>query len=393
MKKTDGSQELPLTDATKLTVILNNRLNEYYYGKSLSNEYVCCENYTNGVFTYNGSFTSNDTRLASNEYLKIAQYFNRIEAVAGYEFGLACWDSSTRAWIGYVKNSAGDTQSNGYYMTNLKVNELPANRLYRIVIRNVDTTSTMNPLVDYDKARMYFKDGGGLNENISIEDSGVVIEDGTNASNAIWTDYDGRLAFGLDTSIALVPTINKQQMINYGTFITMKNGSNNRWGYHAIECYDNTNYNRVTLLTDKHIEYGNKLAEFYYYIGNNHSNASYGYMRLGSDVRNHSFSFNRDEMIADGAINAHSVIQLARINPSTDLITTYDNYAQADSAYDPENAGTSANNAKCCRYIQLKNAENGAMFYDTNREKLVCKVEGKWSDVQVTPVPDGTYPF
>ena len=45
------------------------------------------------------------------------------------------------------------------------------------------------------------------------------------------------------------------------------------------------------------------------------------------------------------------------------------------------------------KYIALKNAENGAMFYDTNRNKVVVKVNGKWHDVQTSEVPDGTYNF
>lgn len=391
--KQNDNADLDPTESTHIQII-----QKWYFATramklSLSSNYMTFDDYGNFRWGTTGFPNEDNARLASMEFIDLS-FYTKIKAKTGYEFGLTSWDKDTLAWIGYVKDTSGTTQAGAFYMDEIDVTSLPTDRVYKVLFRNkTDTSATMNPLTDADKCQFYFKESNELSDNISESYSGVVIDNTANSSNPIWTDYNGRLAFGENTSTAKVPTINNQQFINYGTLITMKNGDNNRWGYHQIECYDNSNFDRVTLLTDKHNEEGGKVAEFYYFTGTNHRHTSYGQTKIGSDVLDHSFYFNRDEFVAKGLIDARSVIQLARIDPTTDIITTYNNYTQADQAYEANNAATAENNLKCCRYIQLLNAQNGAMFYDTNRQKLVAKVNGKWSDVQVTPVPDGTYPF
>ena len=80
-----------------------------------------------------------------------------------------------------------------------------------------------------------------------------------------------------------------------------------------------------------------------------------------------------------------------RYSLNTDIDNAYSTVAEADNAYEAEKKPKE--NIKCLKYIALKNAENGAMFYDTNRNKVVVKVNGKWHDVQTSEVPDGTYNF
>lgn len=242
---------------------------------------------------------------------------------------------------------------------------------------------------------------GGEYERIDAE-SGLVPEDGgyvldgeANSSNAIWTQWNNRLAFGMNTATAPVPAQFNGQIFADGTIIAHNTGDNshNRWGFHVFEAYDSGNYNRITMLVDKHTsEYDSKKsAELYYYTGSNHAAASYGYFKLGSDVAYHSFLFSRDKMIASGEIDCRFPVTLARISPSDDLDDTCNTVAAADAAYEPESSAT--NNLKCIKYLALKNAEDGCMWYDTDRNKVVVKINGAWHDLNTTVVPDGTYNF
>ena len=394
LKKSDNSDIL-LTDRVNMQFIIERFKNYVYYGKSLeSNEYIT-DKWINGIFAANGNINENSGRMLTNEFIDL-RYFERINSVDGVEFGIAVYDSNYR-WLGYLRNATGTISTGPTYWTSLDVSSLDKERKYKLYARNIDLTD-INPLTAYSNIIIKFNAPDVLIPYIQVINSGLQFENQNNSGNSIWSDYNGRLAFGMDTTNAPVPTINKQQLINYGTLITMKGGNGvdtkyNRWGLHQIECYDKTNYNRITLLTDKHQEDGRKNAELYYYTGANHSNASYGNFKIGSDVKNHSFNFNRDEFTARGVINAKSIINLARINQNTDLIRTYNNYPEADAAYEPDQAATSENNAKCCLYIQLINAENGAMFYDSVRHKVVVKINGEWHDMNTTPVPSGTYDF
>ncbi len=214
-----------------------------------------------------------------------------------------------------------------------------------------------------------------------------------NKINPLWDGWtQRRLLFGLNKEVVPVPTLLNSQLIVPGTIIA--GGSNTsllRWGYHVFEGYAADNLSRITMLVNKHTEDNKKVAELYYYLTEyNHSNLAYGWFKLGSDVRNHSFMFGRDKQIAFGAIDCRNVFQLARINPSTDLLKSTD-IAEADKQYDPENSYE--NNAKCVLYLGLKNAENGAMFYDTNRNKAVIKIKGDWKDMVTKDIPKGTYDF
>ena len=341
----------------------------------------------NIIITGSGEFLTNNARLSSRYFFPI-KYIRNIEVAedSGMEFGVGVYDDSY-TWVGYLQNSDGDAlpHSNKYF-TALDVSRLNPDYKYRIYARYTDLSN----IATSEGVNILFK----LKDcNVDYEDGGIVITNDVNAGNHIWTDYGARLAFGMNTTNAPVPTISNQQFVNFGTFILMKASSRNRWGFHVLEAYDNTNYNRITMLVDKHTsEFDSKRsAELYYYTGANHHASSYGYFKLGSDVAYHSFLFNRDKMLAAGEIDCRFPVTLARISPANDLDPTYETVAEADAAYEPENQATS--NIPCLKYIALKNAANGCMWYDKDRHKVVVKINGKWHDVNTTEVPDGTYGF
>lgn len=220
------------------------------------------------------------------------------------------------------------------------------------------------------------------------------------SSDEYWTMWDARLAFGMITNLAPVPVQIESQLFVDGTIIAHNNsesntaGGYNRWGMHLYEGYSRDDYSRMTLLVDKHNnEYGDskKSCEQYYYTGAGHKASDYGNMKLGSDVKSHSFAFNRDVMTAAGVIDCLYPVQLARIDTENDLDNTYQTVADADTAHDPES--DTAANIKCLKWIYLHNATDGTMFYDSTRDKLVVKINGGWCDVQTTPVASGTYNF
>lgn len=213
------------------------------------------------------------------------------------------------------------------------------------------------------------------------------------ASDPIWTQWNGRLAFGMQPSTAPVPFKVNGQMLVDGTLMTHNSGTQdkNRWGFHVFEAYAKNNWARLTMLLDKHTaEAGDKPStEIYYYIDRHHNAASYGNTKIGSDVAYHSFCFDRDRMTAYGEIDAKMPITLARISLANDLDTTHKKVEDADAAYEAENYPEENN--RCLKYIALLNAEDGAMFYDVDRDRPVMKVGGIWCDIPFTVISDPAY--
>lgn len=234
---------------------------------------------------------------------------------------------------------------------------------------------------------------GGIAETYSEMDGIGQQQNPVQAKNSIWEQWDGRLAFGMDPNFAPVPFQVGGQLLTDGTIIAHNTGSQskNRWGFHVFEAYGKDNHSRVTMLMDKHTAEAREKpsAEFYYYTGDNHCADSYGNTKIGSDVAFHSFCFDRDRLTAYGEIDTRMPITLARISLSQDLDARYDTVEAADAAFEPE-AWPEENN-RCLKFIALKHAENGAMFYDTDRNQLVCKIAGQWCDVPVTAIQDASY--
>lgn len=235
---------------------------------------------------------------------------------------------------------------------------------------------------------------------VKILDEGG-LQDVTSASmpcrKGIWKGWlEQRFQFGFPgvsegkfVNPEVIPTFT----VSEGTVICAGNRQRMRWGAHVFEGYAADALSRLTMLLNKHsCEEGKPVAEAYYYLPtyNHHENA-YGFFRLGSDVAHHSYLFSRDKAVAFGEVDFRNVIQLASIDPDTDLDSSYATIEEADAAWEPE--GMSKQNAKCVRYLALKNARDGAMFYDAKRKKVVVKVGGEWCDVPVVPSPAGLYPF
>ena len=265
---------------------------------------------------------------------------------------------------------------------------------YTISGQDIDMVITNSSNTKYLLKKCYIKDYLPVipQPEIFKTDGGYVLENDINKDNNLWKMWNARLAFGMNTSAAKVPTYNKGQAYFDGTVITHNSGNmnSNRWGFHVYEAYAKDNYSRMTMLLDKHnSELNKKSLEFYYYTGSSHYASAYGNTKIGSDVAYHSFLFDRDRLTAYGEIICEYPITLARISIKNDLITDYDTVSKADNAYEPENYYE--NHIKCLKYIMLKGAKNGAMFYDTDRDKAVIKINGKWCDIVTSNTPENAY--
>ena len=85
-----------------------------------------------------------------------------------------------------------------------------------------------------------------------------------------------------------------------------------------LEGYAKDGKSRITLLLNKHDnEEGRPAAELYYYgTVYNHFNRAYNWFKIGSDVKDHSFMFSRDEAVAYGKVDFRSLLELGAISPS-----------------------------------------------------------------------------
>ena len=224
---------------------------------------------------------------------------------------------------------------------------------------------------------------------------GGVITNAKNSHNEIWSNWNGRLGFGMNTANAPVPFWVHGQILADGTIIArnvasgMQDQVNNRWGMHLFEGYSTDDYSRFTILADKFEHDYRKVACVYYYTGASEADSAYGFVKLGSDAEMHSFDFTRDLLQAHGVIDCRMPITLARISLTNDIDTTYETVEEADAAHA---AGTEWEaNLRCLRYIYLKNAANGSMFYDADIHAPVIKVDGSWCKIPTEKLTDERY--
>lgn len=199
--------------------------------------------------------------------------------------------------------------------------------------------------------------------------------------NPEWKGWEQeRYRFGMDKNVTPQPTEIGSPLISEGTVMVSGNTDMLRWGFHVFEGYAKDGKSRITMLVNKHEEEGRPLAELYYYgTAYNHHNEAYNWFKIGSDVREHSFMFGRDKAISFGSHDFRSVIELAAISPSKDIDTRYETVEEIDSVFDPE--AKARENARCLLYLALKNARDGAMWYNKDTHRIVCKVNGKWQNV------------
>ncbi|MBT3383292.1 MAG: hypothetical protein HN778_14840 [Prolixibacteraceae bacterium] len=152
-----------------------------------------------------------------------------------------------------------------------------------------------------------------------------------------------------------------------------------RWGYHVFEGYASDDKSRITMLVNKHVEEERPVAELYYYSPLwGHSNQTYNWFRIGSDVRQHSFMFSRDNAIFYGALQLTNALTLGRISK--------------EDLREDEPAGDDEQNyiesAKHVNYKALKNSDDGTIFYDKENHIVVIKIDGQWMKLRVETLPE-----
>lgn len=153
-----------------------------------------------------------------------------------------------------------------------------------------------------------------------------------------------------------------------------------RWGYHVFEGYARDDKSRITMLVNKHVEEGRPVAEMYYYgTVYNHSEPAYNWFRIGSDVRQHSFLFGRDEAIFYGSLKLSNTLTLGQIGR--------DNIKAEAPKEDNERAFEES--AKHVNYKALKESGDGTIFYDKDNDIVVIKIDGNWMKVVVEKLPEG----
>ncbi len=116
---------------------------------------------------------------------------------------------------------------------------------------------------------------------------------------------------------------------------------------------------------------------YYYGTVYNHSPQAYNWLRIGSDVRQHSYLFSRDKAIFYGSLTLTNALTLGRIGKE-DLVKT-------EPAEDHEKAAEES--AKYVNYESLKNSEDGTIFYDKDNDIVVIKIKGEWRQLETKPLP------
>jgi hypothetical protein len=153
-----------------------------------------------------------------------------------------------------------------------------------------------------------------------------------------------------------------------------------RWGYHVFEGFASDDKSRITMLVNKHIELEKPVAELYYYgTVYNHSPEAYNWFKIGSDVRQHSFMFGRDQAIFYGSLKLTNALTVGNIG--------YDDLLKEKPEGDDETNFEA--DAKHVNYVELKKSGDGTLFYDKDLHMLVIKVNGAWMKVNVTSLPEG----
>ena len=133
------------------------------------------------------------------------------------------------------------------------------------------------------------------------------------------------------------------------------------------------------MLVNKHVEEDRPVAALYYYSPLwGHSNQTYNWFRIGSDVRQHSFLFGRDRAIFYGSLQLTNTLTLGSLG-NDDL------RKDAPQGDDEANYDQSA---KHVNYKALKESEDGTIFYDKDHDMVVIKIDGAWMKLVVESLPD-----
>jgi hypothetical protein len=201
--------------------------------------------------------------------------------------------------------------------------------------------------------------------------------------DSTWTQWRQRgYYFGLDPE--LTPMFTTIDGILSTPYMIQVRGNENernkkRWGFHVFEGYARDDKSRITLLVNKHVEEGKPVAEMYYYgTVYNHSEPAYNWFRIGSDVKQHSFLFSRDQAIFYGSLKLKNAFTLGNIG-------------KEDLSKDVPKGDSETLSQESARYVNykaLKESEDGTLFYDKDRDMVVIKIAGKWMKLSVEPLPE-----
>lgn len=199
-----------------------------------------------------------------------------------------------------------------------------------------------------------------------------------------WSKWDIRgYNFGFDP--ALTPMYTTVDGILSTPYMVQVRGNANernrkRWGYHVFEGYATDDKSRITLLVNKHVEEEKPVAEMYYYgTVYDHSAAAYNWLRIGSDVKHHSYMFSRDKAIFYGSLKLTNALTLGQVGK--------EDLAKEQPAGDDETFASES--ARHVNFVQLRDSGDGTMFYDKDNHLVSIKVNGEWMKLKVEPLPEG----
>ena len=306
----------------------------------------------------------------------------------GYEFYVSCYDDEFK-WLGYL-----DIGKMSFLRGGVKYNISPLS--YADIKRKVGFAYGKLGMRKTENTPISTSEFTNLIVLCKKGSNGKIVSNKAYSSDMIWKKLPNeRLSFGMDLNSAPVPVCIDNQLIVNGTVIAINdsggesgNQKYNRWGLHLFEGYMRDKYSRFTVLSDKHNHEGKngKMIELYAYVGSNHKESSYADVRIGSDVEYHSFLFSRDLLKARGLIDCRMGIRIAPTSLNSGLVKDYETVSELDSAHEPEN--DSINNVKGLKYINIKNAEDGYIFYDWDHNRILIKMNGKWKKFVLEDVND-----
>ncbi|WYJ07985.1 hypothetical protein P3B99_002445 [Opitutia bacterium KCR 482] len=225
--------------------------------------------------------------------------------------------------------------------------------------------------------------------------------------DADWANWKNQAYnYGFDKTKVPVPIYFDSSIMTNSTIMVRGNDNfKKRWGLHVFEAYARDDRSRITMILNKHVEEGLPVAELYYYAAAyGQGFSAYNWFRVGSDVPYHSFMFGRDKAIFYGEVDMRNLFVLDNIGRA-DLLDKMppaaDWKAEAEKLHPREKFETDRDceharmgvmyqyELKMLKKKALKNAKNGAMFYDKDNDIVVVKVGGKWRKVVTEDLPAG----
>lgn len=217
-----------------------------------------------------------------------------------------------------------------------------------------------------------------VNDNSATDKSPTEIKSRVNPA---WDFWKARgYFFGFDKNTVPVPVFVDAPLYTNSTIMVRgQNSLGKRWRYHCFEAYADDDTSRITMLVNKHAEEGKDVAEIYYYASKyGHGDQTYNWVKIGSDVRGHSYMFSRDRAIFYGSLELENALTLGSIGKDS---------LRPDAPKGDDEANY-RESAKYSKYKALKRAKDGTIYFDKDKKMVLVKIDGKWNKVAVEPVDD-----